>query len=98
MSNYNTALMMANTYRDESLPRRKAYDLLLESYKRRRAAWPQVLVAQRTWFELQVDYVHALVDLRHAEIEIKGFLLTGGLQLPQAPEPLGNINVSPNPR
>lgn len=99
MSHYNTALMMATTYRDESLPRaEKAYNLLLDSYKRRRAAWPQVLVAQRTWFELQVDYVHALVDLRHAEIEIKGFLLTGGLQLPQTPEPLGNINVSPNPR
>ena len=99
MSDYNSALVTVDTYRDESLPRaKKAYELLLGSYQRRRAAWPQVLVAQRMWFELQVEYVHALVDLRRAEIEIKGFLLTGGLQLPQAPEPLGNINVSPNPR
>ena len=99
MANYDTALAMVTTYRDESLPRaEKAYRLLLDSYQRRRAAWPQVLVAQRMWFELQVEYVHALVDLRHAEIEIKGFLLTGGLQLPTTPEPLGNINVSPNPR
>ena len=99
MSDYNSALVTVTTYRDESLPRaKKAYELLLESYQRRRAAWPQVLVAQRMWFELQVEYVHALVDLRRSEIEIKGFLLTGGLQLPQTPEPLGNINVSPNPR
>ena len=99
MANYNSALMTVTTYRDESLPRaKKSYDLLMDSYQRRRAAWPQVLVTQRFWYELQVDYVHALVDLRRAEIEIKGFLLTGGLQLPQAPEPLGNINVSPNPR
>ena len=99
MSDYNSALATVTTYRDETLPRaKKAYDLLLESYQRKRAAWPQVLVAQRTWVQLQADYIHALVDLRRAEIEIKGFLLSGGLMLPQAPEPLKNINVSPNPR
>jgi cobalt-zinc-cadmium efflux system outer membrane protein len=99
MADYNSALALVRTYRDESLPRaRKAYDLLLESYRRGRAAWPQVLVAQRLWFDLQVQYVEALVDLRHAEVEIKGLLLVGGLDLPQSPEPLDNLNVSPEPR
>lgn len=99
MAQYNSALALVRTYRDDSLPRaEKAYDLLMESYRRRRAAWPQVLVAQRMWFDLRVQYVTALVELRRAEIEIKGLLLVGGLELPQTPEPLGNLNVSPNPR
>jgi cobalt-zinc-cadmium efflux system outer membrane protein len=99
MSDYNSALATVTTYRDETLPRaKKAFELLEQSYLRSRAAWPQVLVAQRTWVQLQAEYIHALVDLRRAEIEIKGMLLTGGLMLPQAPEPLGNINVSPDVR
>ncbi|WP_435008839.1 TolC family protein [Tundrisphaera lichenicola] len=99
LADYNGALALTRTYRDETLPRAKeAYDLLLESYRRRRAAWPQVLVAQRMWFDLRVQYVTSLIALRHAEVEIKGLLLVGGLELPQTPEPLGNINVSPDPR
>jgi outer membrane protein, heavy metal efflux system len=99
MARYNSSLALVRTYRGESLPSaKKAYELLLESYRRRRAAWPQVLVAQRLWFDLQVQYVTALIELRRAEVAIKGLLLVGGLDLPQTPEPLGNINVSPNPR
>jgi outer membrane protein, heavy metal efflux system len=99
MARYNGSLALVRTYRDESLPAaKKAYDLLVESYRRRRAAWPQVLVAQRLWFDLQVQYVMGLIELRRAEVAIKGLLLVGGLDLPQVPEPLGNINVSPNPR
>ncbi len=43
------------------LPRvQKAYDLYLAKYKQRAAAYPQVLVAQRTLFQLEADYVAAL--------------------------------------
>lgn len=96
---YNTALTTVRTYRDESLPRaKKMYDLLLESYRRRRAAWPQVLVAQRLWFELEIEYIHALVDLRRTEVDIKGLLLVGGLQVPLNIEPLPVLNVTSQPR
>jgi cobalt-zinc-cadmium efflux system outer membrane protein len=99
IARYNSALALVRTYRDESLPRaKKAYELLFESYRQRRAAWPQVLVAQRLWFDLRVQYVNGLVEMRRAEVAIKGLLLVGGLDLPQTPEALGNINVSPNPR
>jgi cobalt-zinc-cadmium efflux system outer membrane protein len=99
MAQYNSALNLTRTYRGKSIPRAKqSYELLLESYRRRRAAWPQVLVAQRLWFDLQVQYVTALVELRRAETEIRGFLLHGALQVPSTPEPLQNINVSPQPR
>ena len=62
---YHTALDITRTFRNESIPRaRKAYELLLESYRRRRATWPEVLVAQRLWFEVQSEYILALLDLR----------------------------------
>lgn len=99
MAHYNTSLKLVRTYRDRSIPRaEKSYTLLLDSYKRRRAAWPQVLVAQRLWFDLKVQEVTALVELRRAETEIRGFLLHGALQLPPTPEPLPVLNVTPQPR
>ncbi len=43
------------------LPRvQKAYDLYLAKYKQRAAAYPQALVAQRTLFQLEADYIAAL--------------------------------------
>jgi cobalt-zinc-cadmium efflux system outer membrane protein len=96
---YHTSLDVARTYRDESLPRaKKAYDLLLESYQRRRAAWPQVLAAQRLWFQLRTEYTLALLGLRRSEVEIEGYLLEDGLHEPQGPFDLGNINVTTEPR
>ena len=62
---YRAAQVAVEEYRKGSLPEAKeAYELYLESYHNRRAAWPQVLVAQRTYFQLSVDYVNSLEQLR----------------------------------
>lgn len=96
---YDTARVTVAMYRAESLPRaKKAYELLQDSYKRRRAAWPQVLVAERQWVELSVAYVTALFTLRQAETEIQGLLLVDGLTPPPGPNPLGHIDATPQPR
>jgi cobalt-zinc-cadmium efflux system outer membrane protein len=80
---YRTALAVVQAYRDENLPdARQAYELYLESFQKRRAAWPQVLVAQRTYFQISVEYVQALDDLRRAEVTILGLLLVDGLDEP----------------
>jgi cobalt-zinc-cadmium efflux system outer membrane protein len=70
-------------YRDQNLPdAREAYRLYMESFQKRRAAWPQVLVAQRSYFQISVDYTHALEQARRAEIAILGLLLVDGLDEP----------------
>ncbi len=62
-----------------------AYHCYRKDFKGRKAAWPQVLVAQRTYFQLSVDYVQALDDLRREEVTILGLLLVDGMEEPPAP-------------
>ncbi|HEY7791717.1 MAG TPA: hypothetical protein VIC33_14465, partial [Vicinamibacterales bacterium] len=65
----------------------------LQRYQEMAAAYPQVLIAQRTLFQLQEEYVQSLVSLRQAAATINGFLLTDGLAAPVGPgEP---ASVSP---
>jgi cobalt-zinc-cadmium efflux system outer membrane protein len=80
---YRTPLATVEEYRDHSLPDAKeAYELYLDSFRNRTAAWPQVLVAQRTYFQISVDYVEALEQLRRSETAILGLLLVDGLDEP----------------
>jgi cobalt-zinc-cadmium efflux system outer membrane protein len=80
---YRTAAATVQTYRKDNLPdARKAYELYLESFRKRRAAWPQVLVAQRTYFQISVEYNDALAEMRSAEVAILGLLLVDGLNEP----------------
>jgi outer membrane protein, heavy metal efflux system len=83
---YRTAQAVVQMYREGNLPEaRQAYELYLDSFRNRRAAWPQVLVAQRTYFQLSVDYVEVLEQLRRAEVTILGLLLVDGLDEPPGP-------------
>ncbi len=96
---YESARDEAESLRTETLPTaQKAYDLYMKSFKERRAAWPQVLVAQRTVYQLSEDYNRSLVEVRRAEVEVRGLLLTGGLTAPRDPTPAGHINATPKPR
>ena len=96
---YETARTEAETLRAETVPTaQRAYELYLKSYKERRSAWPQVLVAQRTVYQLNDDLTRSLVDMRRAEVEVRGLLLTGGLTAPRDPTPAGHINSVPKPR
>ena len=87
-------------FREQSLPTSlRAFELYQDYFKKRRATWPQVLVAQRTYFQLSDDYANALLDLRRAEAEIKGLLLVdGGLNEPPGTTPQGHIEATPKPR
>ena len=77
---YHDALQSVEDFRAESLPiARRAYEMQLANFRTRRAAWPQVLVAQRTYVELNQEYVQSLLELRRAEVEIGGMLLVDGL-------------------
>ena len=83
---YSDAREAVERYQKEILPQaQKAYDLYLEKYRQMAAAYPQVLIAQRTLFQLRENYVMNLVKLRETATEIRGFLLVNGLAAPIAP-------------
>jgi outer membrane protein, heavy metal efflux system len=80
---YLTALRAAETYRSEILPRaEEAYRLYLSRYREMAAAYPQVLVAQRTFFEMSTDYLESLNEAWRAALQLQGFLAGDGLDAP----------------
>ncbi len=77
---YRNAVVMAEKYRTEVIPRaRKAYQMYLGNYQQMAAAYPQVIIAQRTLFQVEVEYARALVGVRQSGVNLRGFLLSGGL-------------------
>lgn len=83
---YRTARQTAETYRTRILPdARQAYELYLQRYQQMAAAYPQVLITQRTLFQAQTAYVASLMDLWRTMVEIRGLLLVDGLAAPAAP-------------
>jgi outer membrane protein, heavy metal efflux system len=84
---YLTALRDAEAYRSEILPRaEEAYRLYLTRYRDMAAAYPQVLVAQRTFFELSTEYLESLSEAWRAALQLQGFLAGDGLDAPAAGE------------
>ncbi len=81
--NYVTSRAAVERYKTKMIPQaEKAYRLYLQKYNNMTAAYPQVLVSQRTLFQLQMDYVAALENLWTNSAAIKGFMLTDGLEAP----------------
>lgn len=77
---YRNAQQMAERYRTHVVPKaREAYQTYLVKFREMAAAYPQVLIAQRTLFQVEVEYAQALIQLRQSAIELRGFLLEGGL-------------------
>ncbi len=79
---YITALTRADRYRQEVLPKaQKAYELYLNNFRQMAAAYPQALIAQRSLFQLQDSYVDSLMSVWQRSVEIRGLLLSGGVEL-----------------
>lgn len=96
---YQTAWQKVQDYETTMLPKAKrSYDLLHESYKKRRAAWPDVLMAQRLYLTLRSEQVNNLVMYRESDVAIRGMLLSGGLSSPPGPVGAGHIDAVPKPR
>jgi cobalt-zinc-cadmium efflux system outer membrane protein len=71
---------MVERYRTQVVPRaREAYQTYLAGFRQMAASYPQVLIAQRTLFQVEVEYARALVQLRERAVALRGFLLEGGL-------------------
>lgn len=84
--NYLTAKATAERYRTQTIPwATQAYQLYLKKYQNMQAAYPQVLVSQRTLFQLQMEYITALENVWTNSIALRGFMLTDGLEAPARP-------------
>ncbi len=78
---YLDARTAAQRYKNEMLPRaQRAYDMYLIRFRQMAAAYPQALIAQRTLIQLQAEYNETLATAWSRAIEVRGLLLTGGLE------------------
>lgn len=75
--------LQAERYKNEIIPRAtRAYRLYLAKYTQMASAYPQVIVSQRTLFQLQVNYIRTLEDLWANATTLQNYTLTGGLSVP----------------
>lgn len=85
VQNYLSAKLEAERYRTALLPRaRRAYELYLDKYQNMAQAYPQVIVSQRTLFELEVRYIDSLDRTWQNAVALENFTLQGGLERPAA--------------
>lgn len=83
---YDSARLMVQQYKAEMLPRaEQAYRLYQRSYQQMAGAYPQVLISQRTLFQLEAEYVQALENVWLTSLLIRGFGLMDGLSGPMKP-------------
>lgn len=98
LQSYFISRSVVERYKGRTLPNaQKAYELYLHKYHQGAAAYPQVLIAQRTFFQLQTSYISALENAWMNAVALQGLLLTDPLDLPAAPgeldRPVREINM-----
>jgi cobalt-zinc-cadmium efflux system outer membrane protein len=92
---YLSAIRESEAYRADILPRaEEAYRLYLTRYREMAAAYPQVLVAQRTLFEMSNQYLESLDDAWRSALRLQGFLAGEGLDTPTSAEGDADVPVT----
>ncbi|MCW5968661.1 MAG: TolC family protein [Blastocatellales bacterium] len=80
---YLNALRVATQYEQRIVPQAQvAYTLYSTNFRSMAASYPQVLISQRTLFQVRVEYVEALVNVWQNVVQLRGFLLNGALDAP----------------
>jgi outer membrane protein, heavy metal efflux system len=93
LQSYHNARIVVERYHTEILPRaQRAYELMVRRYGLMTASFPQVLNLQRTLYATETGYISALEALWINSIVLRGFLLTGGLEMP---DQAGAIDLAP---
>jgi cobalt-zinc-cadmium efflux system outer membrane protein len=78
---YLTSVRAADAYRREILPQaEEAHRLYLARYKEMAAAYPQVIAAQRTLFELSRDYLESVSRAWRSALLLQGYLAGDALR------------------
>ena len=94
VQNYLTGQLEAERYKSVMIPRAtRSYQLYLAKYRQMAAAYPQVIISQRTLFQLQVNYLRVLERLWVNAIALRNFSLSGALD---PPVPSGSVSTTIN--
>src|SRR5712675_570639 len=98
VQNYTFSQAAVDRYKNQMIPRaQKAYEMYSKKYQEMAAAYPQVLIAQRTLIQLKVSYVTALESFATSSLSLQSYLLTDGLESPAQPggidKPVREVNI-----
>ena len=98
VQSYTFSQTAVDRYKNQMIPRaQKAYEMYTKKYQAMAAAYPQVLIAQRTLMQLEVSYVTALENLATSSLSLQSYLLTDGLEAPSQPggmdKPVREVNI-----
>jgi outer membrane protein, heavy metal efflux system len=77
---YQTSRGLVERYKAAVIPKAQmAHQLYLARFKEMTAAYPQVLISQRTLFQVKAEHLHALGELWHHVVMLEGFLIGEGM-------------------
>jgi len=98
VQNYTFSQTAVDRYKNQMIPRaQKAYEMYNNKYQEMAAAYPQVLIAQRTLIQLEVSYITALESFATSSLSLQSYLLTDGLESPAQPggidKPVREVNI-----
>ena len=98
VQNYTFSQTAVDRYKYQMIPRaQKAYEMYAKKYQEMAAAYPQVLIAQRTLMQLEVSYITALEMFATSSVSLQSYLLTDGLEAPSQPggidQPVREVNM-----
>jgi cobalt-zinc-cadmium efflux system outer membrane protein len=98
VQNYAFSQTAVDRYKNQMLPRaQKAYAMYTKKYQEMAAAYPQVLIAQKTLMQLEVSYINALESFATSSLSLQSYLLTDGLESPAQPggidKPVREVNM-----
>jgi outer membrane protein, heavy metal efflux system len=98
VQNYTFSQTAVDRYKSQMIPRaQKAYEMYTKKYQEMAAAYPQVLIAQRTLMQLEVSYITALENFSTSSLSLQSYLLTDGLEAPSQPggidQPIREVNI-----
>ena len=86
-ASYLTSLRSAESFRTDILPRaEQAYTLYLVRYREIAAAYPQVIMSQRTLFDVSREYLVHLETAWRSALRLQGLLAGEGLDAPAGSE------------
>jgi cobalt-zinc-cadmium efflux system outer membrane protein len=95
---YTFSQTAVDRYKNQMIPKaQKAYEMYTKKYQDMAAAYPQVLIAQRTLMQLEVSYITALENFATSSLSLQSYLLTDGLEAPSQPggidQPVREVNI-----
>ena len=98
VQNYTFSQTAVDRYKNQMIPMaQKAYEMYNKKYHDMAAAYPQVLISQRTLMQLEVSYITALENFATSSLSLQSYLLTDGLEAPSQPggidQPVREVNI-----